>query len=82
MVASVWILLGTFLNKIDQPRGDEAECAALYNLYDDILAKQELYWQQRSRITWLLEGDRNTTYFHSKATSRARRDQIKGLFNS
>ena len=49
---------------------------------DDLLLKQEIYWAQRSRITWLKHGDRNTKFFHSKALQRRRRNHIKGVMNS
>ncbi|KAK8264452.1 hypothetical protein V6Z11_D12G109000 [Gossypium hirsutum] len=35
-------------------------------LYD----KEESYWAQRYRIRWLKEGDRNTRFFHVRATQR------------
>jgi hypothetical protein len=31
---------------------------------------EENYWRQKSRILWLKEGDRNTTYFHKQAEAR------------
>ena len=36
---------------------------------------------QRSRITWLREGDRNTQFFHRKAVWRARKNRIKALID-
>ena len=46
-----------------------------------LLEKEEILWKQRSRQQWLREGDRNTRYFHSKATDRMKRNLIRGLEN-
>jgi hypothetical protein len=46
---------------------------------DELLYREEMMWLQRSRISWLKEGDRNTSYFHRNAVWRARRNLIKKL---
>ncbi|KAH1038921.1 hypothetical protein J1N35_040664 [Gossypium stocksii] len=37
------------------------------------------YWTQRSRINWLIKGDRNTIFFHVRATSRQEKNNIDRL---
>ncbi|KAK5839725.1 hypothetical protein PVK06_008557 [Gossypium arboreum] len=46
---------------------------------DFLYAREESYWAQRSRSKWLREGDRNTRYFHSKATGRLKKNIIEKL---
>ena len=49
---------------------------------NDLLSKEEKMWKQRSRALWLHEDDRNTHYFHSRATRRYRRNRIEELENN
>ena len=57
----------------------KAEFLEVSKELDDLLLKQEIFWAQRSRISWLKNGDKNTKFFHSKATQRRRRNYIQGL---
>lgn len=47
----------------------------------NLLKKVEEHWWQRSRVDWLHAGDRNTSFFHRKATVKRKRNLIKGLLN-
>lgn len=38
-------------------------------------------WLQRSLVTWLKEGDKNTMFFHSRVVWRAKKNKIKKLRN-
>ena len=49
---------------------------------DKLLKREEIYWVQRSRISWLKHGDKNTKFFHSKATQRRKKNHISGIQNS
>jgi len=41
-----------------------------------ILKKEELMWFQRSRARWLMDGDRNTKYYHVKTIARRRKNNV------
>lgn len=45
----------------------------------ELAANIELKWKQRSRCLWLAQGDRNTRYFHAKATSRLQRNLVLSI---
>ncbi|KAM0844489.1 hypothetical protein ACQ4PT_057047 [Festuca glaucescens] len=46
---------------------------------DELLHREEMMWRQRSRVSWLKEGDRNTSYFHRKANWRQSKNTIKRI---
>ena len=48
---------------------------------DDLLLKQELYWAQCSCLSWLKFGDKNTKFFHFKASQWRQRNFIQGIKN-
>ncbi|KAL5740942.1 hypothetical protein ACOSQ2_030122 [Xanthoceras sorbifolium] len=62
-----------------QDRGVVDRIVSVEQQIDGIYDRLEKFWRQRSRAMWLKDGDRNTRFFHSKATQRRRRNKIVGL---
>jgi ribonuclease HI len=56
----------------------QEEKTASANL-EDALSKQEAFWQEKARLTWHLEGDRNTKYFHRLAKIKTSTKHITSL---
>ncbi|XP_021748569.1 uncharacterized protein LOC110714370 [Chenopodium quinoa] len=53
--------------------------AKLRRKLDEILSREETLWYQKSRIDWLKDGDRNTTFFHLSTIVRRWRNKIVAL---
>ena len=48
---------------------------------NDLLDSEEIMWHQQSRMQWMMLGDRNTRYFHSKALDRKRKNAISRIMD-
>ncbi|GLT59335.1 hypothetical protein SLA2020_321600 [Shorea laevis] len=64
-----------------QPRSEEvlAEEAKKANEMEEWLEREEVMWKQRSKEIWIHEGDRNTRFFHQRASRRRELNKIEGL---
>ncbi|XP_061999168.1 uncharacterized protein LOC133716477 [Rosa rugosa] len=60
----------------------QLEKKQLFTRLQTLLAHEESFWQQRSKVAWLKEGDRNTGFFHRKTANRRRKNTICGLYNA
>ena len=45
----------------------------------ELLRVEEKMWQQRSHVHWMVSSDKNTSYFHDRASHRFRRNHISEL---
>jgi exonuclease III len=43
---------------------------------DNLLKHEETWWAQRAKANWLHSGDKNTSFFHFKASQRKRKNNI------
>ena len=48
----------------------------LANELENLLEMEEIHWAQRSRLSWLMFGDKNTSYFQNFASARRIRNRI------
>ena len=73
----------TFLDDLEKERGlglEEVEDRA--KARDDFKSwalSKEISWRQKSRETWLKEGDKNTGFYHRMANAHRRRNCIKSI---
>lgn len=43
---------------------------------NELIRREEILWKKKARVEWLHLGDRNTTFFHNKASNRRRKNFI------
>jgi len=43
------------------------------------MSREEVFWKQKSRVQWIKEGDRNTSFFHLSAMKHRKANSISKL---
>jgi hypothetical protein len=72
----------TLDDKAEKEILDPAQWSNRYTMekeLEQIYASEEIQWQKRGGEKWLLQGDANTGYFHSKANGRKKKCSIFSL---
>jgi hypothetical protein len=58
---------------VERNEMDDDDWVKRYDLEEELIRAynhEEVYWQSRGDVKWILEGDSNTTYFNSLANGR------------
>ncbi|KAK3217734.1 hypothetical protein Dsin_011704 [Dipteronia sinensis] len=56
----------------------DQRCKVMAEIWTTLL-KEERNWRQKARVKWLVEGDRNSSFFHMVCNSRRRRNFIDNI---
>ncbi|XP_038988602.1 uncharacterized protein LOC120112787 [Phoenix dactylifera] len=58
---------------------DMGDLRGLLATHHSLLRQHEIFWRQKSRVQWVHEGDRNTSFFHRSTIIRRQRSTIHSL---
>lgn len=62
-----------------QSEAVRVEIAHLTSELESLFHELSVYWRQRGKAAWMRDGDKNTSYFHARATTRKHVNKIKCL---
>lgn len=70
------------LESLNSLNGYQAKIRDLKKEINEVLTREEIMWNQRSRVEWLKNGDSNTKLFHASTSQRWSKNRIEGLMDS
>ena len=90
LVAWSRVTFGNARNQLDARQGELMESGYGPNIerihevkkeISELLHHEEVFWRQRSHSIWLPVGDKNTKFFHQRASQRKRKNNIEGVYD-
>lgn len=79
------VIINTMKKKMEIMQHQKARWPGIYrNISRKLSAAyrdEELYWEQRSKIQWLKDGDKNTKFFHVYTVQKRKKKCIKTLLS-
>ena len=67
------------LEELDLLHESTEEIQGLKKEINEVMLREEIMWNQRSRALWIKYDDRNTKFFHATANNRQRKNRIEGI---
>jgi len=62
--------------------GSNIQVRGLKKEINELLVKENLMWRQWAKAFWLIDGDKNSRYFHNRANQKHQRNKILGVQDS
>ena len=69
------------LESLNQLHETTEEIHAVRKEINELHTKEEIMWNQRLRVCWLQNGDKNTKFFHATASQRQRKNRVGGMLD-
>lgn len=70
-----------FLDSNPDNEAVRGDLANVMNEYYSLCVDEEKFLKQRSKVKWLSEGDKNTTFFHNTLKSNMNRHRIEAVLD-
>eukprot|EP00253_Pinus_taeda_P018901 PITA_18901 len=66
-------------DSFDKDRNDQV--TKHHQEWENLCQQEEIFWQQKSRVQWLKEGERNTKFFHRSTIANRSHNRISSIMD-